>query len=347
MGTIQSNNGTLQRFETFGNVMIDIETLSAQTNAVVIEIAAVEFDKTTGAIGEIFHQRIKNEEWFVLPNRDVSPSTLKWWLLQSDEARKNITESKEEDNDIFTAIGLLTAFINRCDNPNYKSGVDDRTVTVWGNGSTFDITILQNLYEQIKIYDIPWKFWAVNDVRTIVSLNPKVKKNCEFNGVKHYAVDDCKHQIKYLVNTLNTIHIVDTEEEDNKPYYLEIKIPSVIFEYDCVDFPWKQFLTDDDYVTLTIDLKEKKLLGYQDDVCQYFSFFMKIVDSGKYSLYNRNKKLIKEIEGYVPNKLIPKRNGYGDYIDFGINSDGTIDDFDNYDNLDFSEFYLKENGNLC
>ena len=336
------SNGSFNRFETFGNVMIDIETLSTQTNAVVIEIAAVEFNKLTGEIGEVFHQRIKNEEWFMIKDRDVNPSTLKWWLQQSEEARNNLIESRDNDTDIFDAIGLLTDFINRCDNPFYEKEKDERTVVVWGNGSTFDITILQNLYEQIKIYPIPWKFWAVNDVRTIVALNPKVKENCVFEGTKHCAVDDCKHQIKYLVETLNTIHIVNGNEEiANKPYFLEIKIPSVAFDFDCVDFPWEDFVTDDDYVTLTVNLRTKKLLNYTDKDGSYFSFFMKIVDSGKYALYSSDKKLIKEKEGYVPNKLIPKREGYGDYLDFGIEADGTINDFASYDDLDFSEFNLN------
>lgn len=334
------NNNTMDRFEKFGNVMIDIETLSTHTDAVVIEIAAVEFNKVTGEIGEIYHERIKNEEWFTL-KRHIDPSTLKWWLQQSEEARNNLTESREDDNNIFDAMGLLTAFVSRCDNPNYEKDKDERTVTVWGNGSTFDITILQNLYEQINIYPIPWKFWAVNDVRTIVALNPKVKENCTFEGIKHCAVDDCKHQIKYLVKTLNTIHIINEDEEvDDKPYFLEMKIPSVIFDFDCVDFPWKNFVTDDDYVTLTVNLKTKKLLNYPCSEGCYPSFFMKIVDSGKYSLYTKDKKLIKKIEGYVPNRLIPKREGYGDYIDFSIEADGTIKDFASYDDLNFSEFNL-------
>jgi hypothetical protein len=342
MNYMTENNCSLQRFEQFGNVMIDIETLSTHTNAVVIEIAAVEFNKNSGEIGEIFHQRIKNQEWFVLKDRHVDPSTIKWWMQQSDKARNNLTDDKEDDNDIFNAIGLLTAFINRCDNPNYKEDEDERTVVVWGNGSTFDITILQNLYEEINIYPIPWKFWAVNDVRTIVALNPSVKENCKFEGTKHCAADDCKHQIKYLVETLHTIHIINSEEDDNdKPYYLDIILPSEAFEWDCVDFPWEEFLSKDtNTVTLTIDLHTSQLKGYKELNKGDFYFFMKIVDSGKYSLYNKHMSLLKTIDGYVPNKLVPKPNGYGDYIEFTISSDGTITDFAPYEMLDFSEFKL-------
>lgn len=340
----QQSSNSVERFEKYGNVMIDIETLSTHTNAVVIEVAAVEFNKVTGEIGEVFHQRVKNDYWFLLRNRHIDPSILKWWMQQSEEARKNLIEEKETDNDIITILELLNAFIIRCDNPCYEKDVDERTVTVWGNGSTFDISILQNLYEDVNILPIPWKFWAVNDVRTIVSLNPKVKENCKFEGTKHCAVDDCKHQIKYLSETLRTIHISDVEngfiikEDKNKPYYLSIKLPAIVFDYDCVDFPWENYLVGEDEVVLKIDLKKKKLLNYTSN--SDFYFFMKIVDSGKYALYNKNAFLIKEIEGYVPNKLIPRRDGYGDYIEFSIDKDGTIEAFDDYEKLDFSEFNL-------
>ena len=47
----------------FGNIMVDLETLSTHTNASIIEIAAVEFNKETGEIGHIFHQSIDASEW--------------------------------------------------------------------------------------------------------------------------------------------------------------------------------------------------------------------------------------------------------------------------------------------
>ena len=63
---------TNERFEKFGNVMIDIETLSNKTNAAIVEIAAVEFNKKNGNIGETFRRKIKSDSWFDLPSRDVN-----------------------------------------------------------------------------------------------------------------------------------------------------------------------------------------------------------------------------------------------------------------------------------
>ena len=42
--------------KNFGNIMVDLETLSTHTNASIIEIAAVEFNKETGEIDKIEYE---------------------------------------------------------------------------------------------------------------------------------------------------------------------------------------------------------------------------------------------------------------------------------------------------
>lgn len=191
------------RFEKFGNVMIDIETLSTHKNAAIIEIGAVEFNKFTGEIGETFNVIIKPSDW-CRNDRHVDGATIQWWFKQSDEARKRFT-TIQTDVDYCTlekALDKLKYFLIDCDS------VDDyKNVVVWGNGSSFDIAILEDAYNYFDM-DLPWKFWSVNDVRTIVDLNPKVKEKCKYDsGIKHSAVSDCLHQIKYLSETIKSLGI--------------------------------------------------------------------------------------------------------------------------------------------
>lgn len=191
------------RFEKYGNVMIDIETLSTYKNAAIIEIGAVEFNKYTGEIGETFDIIIKPSDW-CRNDRHVNGETIQWWLKQSNEARERFT-TKQTDVDYCTledALNKLNYFIIDCDSVS-----DYKNVVVWGNGSSFDIAILEDAYNYFDI-DLPWKFWSVNDVRTIVDLNPKIKEKCKFeSGIKHSAVSDCLHQIKYLTETINSLKI--------------------------------------------------------------------------------------------------------------------------------------------
>lgn len=50
----------------------------------------------------------------------------------------------------------------------------------------------------------------------------------------------------------------------------------------------------------------------------------KCCDNGIYKLLDKNKNKIKSIEGYVPNIMCPKENGYGDYVIMDINKEGKI-----------------------
>lgn len=191
------------RFEKYGSVMIDLETLSTHTNAAIIEIGAVEFNKETGEVGEKFNVIIEPSDW-CKNDRHVDGETIQWWFKQTNDARKRFV-TKQKDIEYCTlklALEKLRYFIMDCDTVD-----DDKDVVVWGNGSTMDITILESAYEYFDI-EIPWKFWSVNDVRTIVDLNPIVKTETKFNtGIQHSAVGDCLHQIKYLTNTIKTLNV--------------------------------------------------------------------------------------------------------------------------------------------
>ena len=193
----------LTRFEKYGSVMIDLETLSTHTNAAIIEIGAVEFNKLTGEVGEKFNVIIEPSDW-CKNNRHVDGETIQWWFKQTNDARKRFV-TKQKNIDYCTlkhALQKLRNFIMDCDTVD-----NDKDVVVWGNGSTMDITILESAYEYFDI-EIPWKFWSVNDVRTIVDLNPIVKTQTIFNtGIQHSAVGDCLHQIKYLTNTIKTLNV--------------------------------------------------------------------------------------------------------------------------------------------
>ena len=339
------------RFERFGDIMVDLETLGTRQDAIVLEISAVEFNCHTGEIGEVFDAKLDIDEQ-VQYRRSLNCETLQWWFKQDEEARKNIFD---EDVDIIRfnipwELAEFSNFVERCNN-KCNSDSDRRVVKLWGNGSLFDLGILQNMYETcLPNMKLPWKFWAVNDVRTIVDLNPDVKRNCKFDGTPHCAVDDCKHEIKYLVETLKTIKVVRPEDEikkgkDNSPRYIDILLPDAEYlrDSDLEDFPINDFLSKDQkgIIKLTIDLKKKKLLGWKNGQDK-FAFFVKAVDTGTYIVRNSDGDVLYRRDGYVPNGVVPPHDGYGDYIDFTINEDGSLSGWYDYDKLDFTDFESYE-----
>lgn len=64
------------------------------------------------------------------------------------------------------------------------------------------------------------------------------------------------------------------------------------------------------------------------------SIHYKCCEDGEYKLLDENRDEIKSIEGYVPNIMCPKENGYGDYVIMDVDMDGKIQDW----RVDFFEF---------
>lgn len=85
----------------------------------------------------------------------------------------------------------------------------------------------------------------------------------------------------------------------------------------------------------TIDLQAHKLLEWKPNFGECY-LQAKVCDSGTYTLLDTEKKPICILKGYVPNSVIPPKNGAGDYIHFAINADGTVEEWQ--DTYDFTEF---------
>ena len=130
----------------------------------------------------------------------VTANTIMWWLQQSDEARKSLTESSGEP--LAAALQSFSGFIKDC---------GGKECQVWGNGPTFDISNLIAAYHKIQV-PIPWDFRNERCVRTLVSLAPIIKSMTKFYGVAHNALADCYHQIKYCSETYRKIKHLDEHE---------------------------------------------------------------------------------------------------------------------------------------
>ncbi|HFI1825166.1 TPA: 3'-5' exoribonuclease [Escherichia coli] len=171
------------------HLMIDLETMGTNTNAPIVVIGAVFFDPQTGEIGPVFYIVINLTDAM---NTGAVPDggTIKWWLKQSSEARAAILTDQVKLKD---ALSRFREFINECS--------DEKFVQVWGNGATFDNAILRTSYERLDI-PCPWRYHNDRDVRTIVELGKTIDFDARtvipFEGVRHNALDDARHQAKYV-----------------------------------------------------------------------------------------------------------------------------------------------------
>ncbi|UUV43184.1 exonuclease [Rhodobacter phage RcCWillis] len=167
------------------HLMIDLETLGTAANAPVIAIGAVFFDPNTGILGEQFDEAIDVAD--AMRYGVMSGDTFKWWLGQSDAARQKVIRGRSKSEYAFDAFWHFVA----------KHGDN---VQPWGNGSSFDIAILDYAFPRVLNKPAPWKFWNVRDCRTvkematgIVRFDDKMKQ-----GVAHTALDDAMHQAKWV-----------------------------------------------------------------------------------------------------------------------------------------------------
>ncbi|HFP9401527.1 TPA: 3'-5' exoribonuclease domain-containing protein [Klebsiella michiganensis] len=174
------------------HVMVDLETMGKKSDAPIVSIGAVIFDPETGFLGETFYKVVSLES-AVSWGAEIDPSTVIWWMKQSSEARSEIAN----DNAIQLDDALLqfSEFVFE----NIPGGCE--TAQIWGNGATFDNTVLRSSFERACL-DCPWDYRNDRDVRTMVELGKAIgfdaKTSIPFEGERHNSLADAQHQARYV-----------------------------------------------------------------------------------------------------------------------------------------------------
>lgn len=175
---------------TMNNVMLDLETMGSGSKAAIVSIGACFFDPLTGQIGAEFEAIVDLQS--AAKYGKIDAQTVIWWMNQNAEARKILSDP--------LACSLEDALIEFS---TWISQIEDyRSRAVWGNGCTFDNVILGNAFKACQISQ-QWPYFGDRDVRTLVDLGRNIlgidpKKDMPFEGVVHNALDDAKHQARYV-----------------------------------------------------------------------------------------------------------------------------------------------------
>lgn len=133
----------------YKHVMADNETLGRTPRAVVVSIGLAAFDPDAHVFGKLPVGRsirlVLNRDEQSAGGRELCPETAAWWAEQSSEARAVFDEPQEP---VRSALGKLHAFI-------MASTVGGKEVQMWGNGSDFDLSMLEDLHRWAGM-DLPW-----------------------------------------------------------------------------------------------------------------------------------------------------------------------------------------------
>lgn len=179
------------------DIMLDLETLGNQNCPVLIQLSAVAFNLETKEIYGQYNSLISPQSC-VKAKLQSDGSTVDWWLQQEMSVVKKVfVDAVTSGKDLSVTLDEFTLFVN-----NLKKTYQTEEVLIWGNGMLADNRWILSAYNAVK-KEPPWCFWQDQDVRTMVNLGHRLlnfdpKKDIPFEGEKHNAIDDCKHQIKYI-----------------------------------------------------------------------------------------------------------------------------------------------------
>jgi len=177
-------------------IMLDIETLGTRPGSVITSIGAVKFGQ--GQIGTEFYTRIDLQS-SVDAGLTLDPSTLLWWLKQSDTARAEFQKP---------SVTLAQAL------EDFALFVADPEAEVWGNGVGFDNVLLSTAYAHAQMPQ-PWVHWNDRCYRTLKNLHPQV--TMDRSGTHHHALDDARNQARHLMDILSRRNAENQATASAKP----------------------------------------------------------------------------------------------------------------------------------
>ncbi len=176
--------------KTYPDLMLDLETMGVTPKSAILSIGAVRFRVgTQDDVASIqvpfrcFYARLDDMEQRKR-GRTTDDDTMTWWNNQDDDARSIFDEHEEDVSTVLKNFNRFCRGVKR----------------IWGNGATFDNTILRSLY---KDYDqeYPVPYWKDLDMRTVSYLWNFITnwgsngKTPQYNvGIKHNALDDARRQ---------------------------------------------------------------------------------------------------------------------------------------------------------
>lgn len=183
------------------HAMIDIETLSTKTNAVILSIGAVKFnydDHTVVPFDPLYIKPDVDEQTAM--GRNIMESTIEFWSKQDASVQADTFSDADR-----VPLSQVTAELNK-----WLVG----SKLIWGQGYGFDMNILETLYNDIGL-PLPWNFWQIRDSRSVLGLFG-IKPAKQNTGALHNALADAYHQATCLQDAIRQLNEMKTLWNDQK-----------------------------------------------------------------------------------------------------------------------------------
>ena len=193
------------------NIMLDLECTGADLhNPCIIEIGAICFDITTGSEIARFQSPVNLDSCLAVGLGKVASSMA--WL--QDTIPNTLENSRSSKITLAEALGKLTNFMQinvlttreQLKRAGHAAFTCSRSMArVWGNGAVADNVWIASAYKACG-RKRPRDYIGDRCVRTLVHGFGELvgrdfarEARAKFEGTPHDALDDCRHQIRYLM----------------------------------------------------------------------------------------------------------------------------------------------------
>jgi len=196
-----------EKGKSMEHLMLDIETLSTETDAAIVAVGAVGFDIMSGETKYEFLEYVPLKS--AMQHGRVDAGTLAWWLGEDLALMKETIVNPGAH----PLESVLEAF------DRYVAGKFPHRPgpCVWANSPTFDCTIMRNAYASLDM-EVPWPFREQRDVRTIIGVAEAIsgqKISAPHIGTEHNPLDDAKAQAHMVTMAYRSLdahrHKADTQ----------------------------------------------------------------------------------------------------------------------------------------
>ena len=171
--------------------MVDLETLSPQPNAHILETALVCFNPISGEVYEhgTFHVRHGLD---VQEGYHIRAETIEWWYKTNRDYFAKLLNPSEKQSLVKTLHQMQALF---------DDARGDGGLLVWNTG-TFDVELLNNAFKRLIDPNMTLiNFWEVRDCRTLQTIGdmfPRLQQTV--SEATHNAYEDCIRQIGHITD---------------------------------------------------------------------------------------------------------------------------------------------------
>lgn len=179
------------------HIMVDIETLGTDPNAVIASIGAVSFNEKeiTGEFEVNVNLHSQMRENSLVPKATITADTIVWWMHQAIEARM---ATFPKDQGKLPSIGeALQSFA--------EWAADEGATHFWSHGATFDLVTLNAANVRVNGEPLFTDFRNLRDTRTLYEITGVNPKTFMGEGTAHSAIDDSRAQALAVIESWRLI----------------------------------------------------------------------------------------------------------------------------------------------